>query len=120
MTVMVALLRGVNVGGKNKVAMADLREVASACGFEHVRTYIQSGNLLFATASSDTPAVAAELRSAIADELGVDTPVVVRTREELSDVVAASPYAGAGPDPSTLHVVFVDGTAPAEIGRAHV
>jgi uncharacterized protein (DUF1697 family) len=55
---MVALVRGVNVGGKAKLAMADLRSAAAACGYEDVRTYIQSGNLVFSAPTASTEAVA--------------------------------------------------------------
>ena len=63
----VALLRGINVGGRNKVAMADLRQVAADLGFTDVSTYIQSGNLLFAADERDTAGMAAALERRIAE-----------------------------------------------------
>lgn len=103
---MVALLRGVNVGGRGSLSMADLRAAAESCGYEHVRTYIQSGNLLLA--SGDPPArVAQELRRAIAEQTDVDPHVIVRTHRELAAVVDANPFVGRGADPGRVHVVFL-------------
>lgn len=113
---MVALLRGVNVGGRATLAMADLRAAAEDCGYERVRTYIQSGNVVFSAPSSDTPAVATALRRALADRTGLDPEIVVRTREELRAVIEANPYVGRGEDPAHLHVVFTDGDAQASLG----
>ncbi|HEY6532750.1 MAG TPA: DUF1697 domain-containing protein [Acidimicrobiales bacterium] len=106
MGAMVALLRGINVGGKGKLAMADLRAMAEACGFADVATYIQSGNLVFSTT---TPAAAAgrALAEAIAADSDVTTSVVIRTRTQLADVVAESPFLARGEDPGSLHVTFL-------------
>ncbi len=72
----VALLRGINVGGRNRVAMADLREVVSSLGHAGVATYIQSGNVLFSSDQADTARLAADLEQAIAGRLGVQPGVV--------------------------------------------
>jgi uncharacterized protein (DUF1697 family) len=90
----VALLRGINVGGRNKVPMADLREVVAALGHTGVTTYIQSGNVLFSTADTDTAKLAAALESAIEDRFGLWSSVVVLSRDELAEVLAANPYSG--------------------------
>jgi len=66
----VALLRGINVGGRNKVPMTDLREVVTSLGHTGVTTYIQSGNVLFSTVGTDTAMLAAALESAVAERLG--------------------------------------------------
>lgn len=100
----VALLRGINVGGRNKVAMADLRAVVSSLGHTDVATYIQSGNVLFTAA--DSPALASDLERAIASELGVSPSVVVLTRDELAQVVRDNPYPDE-PNPKALHAVFL-------------
>jgi uncharacterized protein (DUF1697 family) len=102
----VALLRGVNVGGGGKVAMADLRQLVSSLGHADVTTYIQSGNLVFTPSHSDTDVLASELRTAIAAKFGVDTPVIVLTRTELADVIAANPYRDE-PEPRYVHAVFL-------------
>jgi uncharacterized protein (DUF1697 family) len=109
---LVALVRGINVGGKSKLAMTDLRGAAEACGLEDVRTYIQSGNLVAVDPRRrKTSAVASALRGAIAAAGAVDPAVFVRTRKELAAVVAKSPFLARGVDPDHLHVVFVDGKA---------
>ena len=103
----VGLLRGINLGGRNKVAMADLRGLVSELGHADVSTYIQSGNVLFtAAADADTAALATGLTRAIADKLGVSSPVVVVSREELAQIVAANPFP-AEPDPRRVHAVVL-------------
>lgn len=107
----VALLRGINVGGRNKIAMADLRELVGSLGHTDVATYIQSGNVVF-TAARDTPRLAADLERAIAESLGVSPSVVVISRDELADVVRANPYPDED-NPRAVHAVFL----PAAVGR---
>lgn len=92
MTRMVALLRGINVGGNRKVPMADLRALVEAGGFGDVASYIQSGNVVF-TAAADVAAVTVALEKAIAERFGFAVDVIVRTAE------AWRPYAGDGPFP---------------------
>src|SRR5580704_10248557 len=98
----VALLRGINLGGRNRVAMADLRALVSDLGHTDVATYIQSGNVLFTAEASadsaDSAALARAMTEAIEARLGVTAPVVVVTREELGEILAANPYPGE-PDP---------------------
>ena len=103
----VALLRGINLGGKNKVAMADLRALVGELGHADVSTYIQSGNVLFtAEADADTSVLAAGLTTAIAATLKVSSPVVVVSREELAQIIAANPFP-AEPDPKRVHAVVL-------------
>jgi uncharacterized protein (DUF1697 family) len=104
----VALLRGINVGGRNKVPMADLREVVTSLGHTGVATYIQSGNVLFSTASTSIAELAAALESAIADRFGFWASVVVVSRDELAEVLRVNPYPGE-PNPKLVHVVFLGG-----------
>lgn len=110
----VALLRGINVGGRNKVPMADLREVVTSLGHTGVSTYIQSGNILFSTAEDDTAKLAAALESAIEDRFGISSSVVVLSREELARVLAANPYPDE-PNPRMVHVVFLNGSPPRDL-----
>ena len=116
----VALLRGINVGGKNKVAMADLRALAAGLGHTNVSTYIQSGNVLFtAPADTDCAAAAGALAEAVGATLGVSAPVVVVTRDELEQVCAASPYPDE-PDPRRVHAVLLSGPLGADLtARLH-
>ena len=103
----VALLRGINVGGNNKVPMADLRALVADLGHTDVSTYIQSGNVLFtALASAECADVARAITAAIAERLGVTAPVVVVTREELGQIHAANPFPDE-PDPKRVHAVVL-------------
>ena len=107
MTRWIALLRGVNVGGGNKIAMSALRESCEGCGFERVSTYIQSGNLVF-DASGDEASVTTALRKLLTDDHGLKVPVVVRTAKEMDRLVDRHPGLAAGIDPKYLHIVFLD------------
>jgi uncharacterized protein (DUF1697 family) len=111
-TVYVALLRGINVGGRAALPMAQLRRLAEGCGFADVATYIQSGNLLFSTADPAEKAAAA-LEREIAAAGGPAPRVAVRSRPELAAVVAGNPYLDRAADPKQLHVAFaVRGAEP--------
>ena len=110
----VALLRGINVGGRNKVPMADLREVVTSLGHTGVSTYIQSGNVLFSTAEEDNATLAAALESAIEDRFGIWSSVVVLTRDELAQVLAANPYPDE-PNPRMVHMVFLNAEPPGDL-----
>ena len=103
----VALLRGINLGGKNKVAMTDLRALVTGLGHTDVSTYIQSGNVLFtAPDDADCAVTARVITEAIAATLGVTSPVVVVTREELAQILAANPFPDE-PDPRRVHAVVL-------------
>jgi uncharacterized protein (DUF1697 family) len=111
---MVALLRGVNVGGRGKLPMADLRAIAEDLGYGEVATYIQSGNLVLTTSAS-AATVARDLAAAIAAGTSVAPAVVVRTRSQLAKVVRDSPFLARGEDEGHLHVTFTDGPASAAV-----
>jgi len=113
MTTLIVLLRGINLGRRNRIAMADLRKLLSEMGFEGVRTHLQSGNAIVATDEQpETAARAIERR--IEAELGHDVDVIVRTPEELAAVVEGDPFAEARPDPARQFVVFLDGAPDRE------
>src|SRR5271165_6244782 len=99
-----ALLRGVNVGGK-LVAMDDLRDIATAIGFADATTYIRSGNLLFSCAEADSAALADRLERGITDRLGIRSAVVVLAGPELEQVIADNPFPDES-NPKCLHAVF--------------
>lgn len=109
--VMIGLLRGINVGGKNRLAMSDLRRIMDGLGFDDVRTYIQSGNVVFVTPSADTSMMARQIEDAIAATSGVKPAVVVLTLGELESIIADNPLARRTDDPKQLHVVFYGGKA---------
>ncbi|HEU4543688.1 MAG TPA: DUF1697 domain-containing protein [Jiangellaceae bacterium] len=111
----VALLRGINLGGRNKVAMADLRSVMSALGHTDVSTYIQSGNVVFTAA--ETPVRPADIERAIASELSVSPAVVVLTRDELAQIARDNPYPDE-PNPRAVHAVFLTSEASADTADA--
>ena len=103
----VALLRGINLGGRNKVAMADLRTLVAGLGHTDVSTYIQSGNVLFtAPADAECAVTARAITAEIAATLGVTSPVVVVTREELAQILADNPFPDE-PDPRRVHAVVL-------------
>ncbi len=110
----IALLRGVNVGGHNRLPMKQLVAIVESIGGRDVRTYIQSGNVVF-TASSALQCKAADaLAEAIQRQAGISPPVVLRTAEELRGVVAGNPYLTPGQEERALHVAFLANTPRAE------
>ncbi|MFZ0119989.1 MAG: DUF1697 domain-containing protein [Pseudonocardiaceae bacterium] len=112
----VALLRGINVGGRNRVAMADLRALVTSLTHTDVATYIQNGNVVFTSTQTDTTAIAAALEHAIAESLSVRPTVVVLSRDTLSRVVADNPY----PDETTVlgHTLYLH--TPDGLGRSEL
>ncbi len=107
MTVWIALLRGINVGGANKLPMKDLRASVESLGYRDVATYIQSGNLVFESDEAEDTIVAA-LRDMIGERHGLSVPVVVRTLVEMEAALAGHPDAAGDIDPKLLHVAFLD------------
>jgi uncharacterized protein (DUF1697 family) len=104
----IALLRGINVGGKGKVPMGNLKSSFSAMGFEDVVTYIQSGNIVFSCHPGDAKSLAARIERRIAKDFGVKTTVLLRTPAELEKIAGDNPFLRGKPDLSKLHVVFLD------------
>src|SRR5690242_11500838 len=86
----VALLRGINVGGNNRIVMKELAEAFRQAGYAEVSTYINSGNVLFSADEAPTPEV---LEAVITDAFGLDIPVLVRSHDEIAAVVAQAPKA---------------------------
>jgi uncharacterized protein (DUF1697 family) len=117
----VALLRGVNLGPNRRLAMADLRALLASLGYDHVRTHLQSGNVILTTGKKPAT-LKRELERQIAAELGLETEVFVRTRDELADVVARNPLGDVADNPSRYLVNFLSGkpTAPVERDLAAV
>jgi uncharacterized protein (DUF1697 family) len=102
----IALLRGINVGGHNKVPMAELREACGQAGFRDVATYIQSGNVVL-RAEGPAGAVAARLRTLVAERFDCDVPVVLRSSGALEKVASSNPFLGQEVDEKELHVGFL-------------
>jgi len=103
----VAFLRGINVGGKNILPMKDLAEIFRATGCEQVRTFIQSGNVLFSAEPNAESRLAKQITAAINARFGYNIPVVLRTLPELEAAVAANPYLPQVADIKLLYVYFL-------------
>lgn len=110
----VVLLRGVNLGSRNRIAMAALREALEDAGFGGVKTYLQSGNVVL---SSGAPPqrVAREVERLIADRFGLDIKVVVRTRAELAEVVLRNPLGEVAVNPKRYQVSFLAANPDPEV-----
>lgn len=80
----IALLRGINVGGHNKILMIELRELLTKSGFKNVKTYVQSGNVIFQSANEDAEAIENSIQKSIIDRFGFEVTVLVKTKNELS------------------------------------
>ena len=102
-----ALLRGINVGGKNKLAMRDLAGVFEHAGCQNVRTFIQSGNVIFTASSSVSGSLSGAVSSKIAERFGYRIPVILRTARQLRDVISNNPFIKAGIAEDNLHVMFL-------------
>jgi uncharacterized protein (DUF1697 family) len=103
---LVALLRGINLAGKRRVAMADLRTLMDELGYTEVRTILQSGNVIFTGAEKDARTT---LENALHDRFGFKIDVIMRTMEQLHAVAAHDPFADQADDPTRYFVVFLDG-----------
>ena len=109
MPIFVALLRAVNVGGTGKLPMADLVSMARAAGFQRVRTYIASGNLVFESPRREKD-VKAVLEQSLASYAGKHVGVLVRTAEQMAAVLAANPFPEKPPNRTV--VIFLDAPPP--------
>ena len=114
MATYLALLRGINVGGANKVPMKELRGLFEKLGYEDVQTYLQSGNVIFEGKSSTSKKLAAEIERAIAKAFKPGVSVIVRTHRELERVASGNPFPTKGVKPSLLHVMFLAEPASAK------
>ena len=117
---LVALLRGVNVGRANRVAMADLRALLEDLGYDDVRTLLNSGNAVFSVSgrAADTTAESARIEEALGSRLAIRARVIVVGSGDLADAIAESPLGEVADDPARLLVAFpsrpadLEGLAP--------
>src|SRR5215471_15974037 len=86
----IVLLRGINIGPRNRIPMPALRELFTSAGFNDVRTYLQSGNVVLSS-DADSERLAQECERRIAQAFGLNVDVIVRTRDELAGVVRRNP-----------------------------
>ena len=110
----VAFLRGINVGGKNKIKMEALREMFAALGCSSVKTYINSGNVIFETAETNEKKLAAKIETAIEKEFSLSIKVMVRTVDEIEEIIKNNPFARQFENDKDLHVLFLDEEMPEE------
>ena len=104
----VALLRGINVGGKNLIKMTDLKACCETLGFKDVRTYIQSGNVLFRASGSDQATLTKRIEEALSKRFNFQSRVVVQSLKQMKEIVTHAPK-GFGSDPATYRydVIFL-------------
>ncbi|MDE2638046.1 MAG: DUF1697 domain-containing protein [Chloroflexota bacterium] len=108
MTLAVSLLRGINVGGRNKIRMADLRELYVSLGMKNVRSLLQSGNVIFETALTDLTSVKLELEAGIHSAFGLDIQVLLRSSGNFEDIIARHPFSAEQlNEPRKAAVVFL-------------
>jgi uncharacterized protein (DUF1697 family) len=108
MPVYVAMLRGINVGGHKKIKMDQLRASFGSMGFSRVKTYIQSGNVVFKATKTSPSALCKRIEAQILEEFGHSVSVIVRTADEMKQVVTGNPFLKEkGTDPDKLHVLFL-------------
>ena len=113
MATYVVLLRGINLGRRNRIAMPELRGALEDAGFEKVRSHLQSGNVVLGSgAKAET--VRRKVEQVIADRFGLEIPVVVRTRAELAAVVKRNPLGKVATEPKRYQVSFLEEKLPAK------
>jgi len=103
----VALLRGLNLGSKNRISMTDLAQMFMEAGCTDVRTFIQSGNVIFKASPSKLEKLPALIAKCIEERFGFKIPVVLRTAEQLGETIQNNPFLKAGAAEDMLHVYFL-------------
>jgi len=106
----VALLRGINVGGKNMIKMETLRSTFESLGFKNVKSYINSGNIAFDVSTPELPdaKLSAMIHDAIKKDFGFDISVMVRSMDEINEIVKHNPFNGQFENDKYMHVFFLD------------
>ena len=104
----ISLLRGINVGGQKKIKMDELKKLYDSLGFKEVKTGIQSGNVIFSSPAKDAEVLAKRVEQRIKEVFGLEVSVLIRTPEELQNVIKANPFANE--DNARLYVTFLAGS----------
>ncbi|MCP4005692.1 MAG: DUF1697 domain-containing protein [bacterium] len=107
MTTWIALFRGINVGGKNILPMAKLKIDLASLGLKNVRTYIQSGNVVFESTAKSASSLAAKIAGRVEKQHGFRPHVLLLSREDLLASIDSNPFPQAVSDPKTLHFSFL-------------
>ena len=116
MHVIICMLRGVNVGGNNMVKMEALRDLCTSLEFRNPQTYVQSGNVIFATAEKNRETIRKKIDAAFERSFGFQPQIILRTTEELRDVIRRNPFAKRkGIEPNKLLVNFLAGDPGDEV-----
>lgn len=119
MAVMVSLLRGINVGGKNLIKMEALRSLYAALGLKDVQTYVQSGNIVFQIKEQNLAKLTKRIEDAIEKQFGFRPAVVLRSASELKQALARNPFTKRpGADPSRILINFLVGAPDATVCEA--
>jgi uncharacterized protein (DUF1697 family) len=111
--IQIVLLRGINIGSRNRIAMPALRDALEDAGFEDVRTYVQSGNVVLSSKTQPEQA-GRKVGQAIAETFGLEIPAIVRTRAELARVAKLDPLGKVAKDPKRYQVTFLSAKLEAE------
>ena len=106
----IALLRGINLSTHNRLPMTGLVSIFEEAGCRHVRTYIQSGNVIFEAQPELARKIPTVISNAITQQFGLEIPLMTRTAAELRTIVRANPFQRSGADESVLHVAFLADT----------
>jgi uncharacterized protein (DUF1697 family) len=112
----IVLLRGINIGSRNRISMPELREALEDAGFKDVRTHLQSGNVVLES-TAKPESVARKCEKVISERFKLEIPVVVRTRAELAGVVKRNPLAKVATDPKRYQVSFLSARPSANVVR---
>jgi uncharacterized protein (DUF1697 family) len=106
----IAMLRGVNVSGKNMLKMEELRASLNTLKFTNLKTYIQSGNIVFETKKTSNTVLSELIHKKIKKDFGIEVPVTVRTADDLKKIIKTNPFIKKSLDPAKLHVTFLAAT----------
>lgn len=112
MTTYIALIRAINVGGHRKIKMKDLRKMFMSMGFENVKTYIQSGNVVFSSPETDSAKLAGNIESEILNHFGHDVDAIIRTPEHFKVLTESNPFRKELAPPFMLYVTFFKKSIP--------
>lgn len=116
----ISILRGINVSGQKKIKMAELREHYAELGFEDVTSYIQSGNVFFNSTIGDIATLGKMIESMIVEKYGFEVPVIIRTADELENVIATNPHTHVPEDKFNVYIVTFLAQEPAAEARVEI
>jgi uncharacterized protein (DUF1697 family) len=109
------MLRGINVSGQNRIRMEDLKNLYAELGLVNVRTYVQSGNVVFDSQEQSPSLLAKQIEAQIEKSFGLSVPVLIRTPAEFQRILLGNPFLQVrDADPASLHVTFLSGSPSAE------